>query len=165
MEDPNHCVLPLTTRIRDNLFTDDIFRIVHFSSSIGWSMVESSVSSQFWNHHPLPSPPFRSLCENRVFNCICKTRRVTRCLQLLQNTSHVRHTNGLESMDLSRGVTESMVTKLYVPSGSVIGSRPPHGYRGHVGVTDQTCVYVTTVTRLRQTQIRTSWLWHLCTQW
>ena len=35
-----------------------------------------------------------SLCKHRVFNCICKTRRVPRCLQHLQNASHVRHCNG-----------------------------------------------------------------------
>ncbi len=39
-----------------------------------------------------------SLCKHRVFNCICKTRRVPRrvprCLQHLQNVSHVRHGNG-----------------------------------------------------------------------
>ena len=29
-----------------------------------------------------------------VLNCICKTRRVPRCLQHLQNASHVRHGNG-----------------------------------------------------------------------
>ena len=36
------------------------------------------------------------MCKNLVFNCICKTRRVTRYLQYLQNTSHVRHTTNFE---------------------------------------------------------------------
>ena len=31
--------------------------------------------------------------KHRVFNCIFKTRRVPRCLQHLQNASHVRHGN------------------------------------------------------------------------
>ena len=35
-----------------------------------------------------------NLCNNRVFNCICKRRHVTWCLQHLQHVNHVRHTNG-----------------------------------------------------------------------
>jgi hypothetical protein len=30
------------------------------------------------------------MCKNRIFNSICKTRRVTRCLQHLQNANRVR---------------------------------------------------------------------------
>ena len=40
------------------------------------------------------------LCKNRVFDCNRKTRRVTRCLQYLQNASHVRHTNGQDQKGL-----------------------------------------------------------------
>jgi hypothetical protein len=45
------------------------------------------------------------MCKHHVFNCISKTRRVPRCLQHLQNASHVRHGNGhslLERVDEGR---------------------------------------------------------------
>jgi hypothetical protein len=54
-------------------------------------------SFHFLFHHSAKRDSLRdswSPFKHHVLNCICKTRRVPRCLQHLQNASHVGHGNG-----------------------------------------------------------------------
>ena len=101
----NMCLLTRLRPVLDCVFFHPIFFLfkmwfdVTLSSAEGttwrWSGFEENLSILLKNLQIIYCKTWHvtCLCKHRVFNCICKTQRVVRCLQHLQNARHVRDVN------------------------------------------------------------------------
>ena len=84
-------IIDCKTRCVTRFLNRFLLRLIFFNY---WLQSENSIIDCKRRLNAIPEA-----CENiwfskYVFNCIWKTRRVTRCPQHLKNASHVRHANG-----------------------------------------------------------------------